>query len=132
MAARISAEGRVNVSLRNSTAPATGRARFSSITTSVLVSVATLPSPPHLCALSVLCGEIFILGLSLFDSLTLLLFHARTLLLHQFHKHFVRHAYPTRRQSHQAPLPLNQSSRSQSFKSRVQRNTILSFNSRNI
>src|SRR5882762_9385115 len=41
IAARISAEGRVNVSLRNSTAPATGLARFSSITTSVLVSVAT-------------------------------------------------------------------------------------------
>src|SRR5882762_2547411 len=133
IAARISAEGRVNVSLRNSTAPATGLARFSSITTSVLVSVATFLLFPvrllgALCApTSAPCQHAVLL-----NSFTLTLFNSLTLLLHQFHKHFVRHAHSPRCQSHQAPLPLNQSRRPKPRKSRLQRNSILSFNTRNI
>src|SRR5258708_1529769 len=132
MAARISAEGRVNVSLRNSTAPATGRARFSSITTSVLVSVATYASNPHFLD----CGGLAAAFTAKSTPKTRSAYYygesAALPLLHQLHKHLVSHAHSPRRQPHQAPLSLNQSSRPKPRKSRLQRNSILLFNSRNV
>src|SRR6267378_5183874 len=132
IAARISAEGRVNVSLRNSTAPLTGLTRFSSITTSVLVSVATYTSNPHFLDCAGLAAAFTAKSTPKTRSAYYYGESAALPLLHQLHKHFVRNTNPTRSQSHQATLPLNQSRRPKPRKSRLQRNSILSFNPRNI
>src|SRR6266436_2373420 len=120
IAARISAEGRVKVSLRNSTAPLTGFARFISITTSVLVSIATLLSLSSPCPLCSALGELYVKSSPSSAS------------LHQFHKNLIRNADPSRRQSHQAPFLLNQPRGLQPCKSCIQRNAIFPFDPSNV
>src|SRR5579859_191173 len=123
MAARISAVGRVTVSLRKSTAPPAAPARFNSITTSVLVSVATL----RLFSLPSLVNLCLPLRTSAPSAPPHYLFPGRSL-LHQLHKNLIRNANSPRSQAHQTPLPFNQPRRTKPGESRIQSNSVLPLN----
>src|SRR5260370_634598 len=142
IARRISAVGRVTVSLRKSTTPSAGVTRSGSRITSIFISVAT--STPLLCALRALrlcelCVKSSLPLRASAKSASLYPEHRRARYLlssialpHQLHEHLIRHANSPRRQPHHTSRPLNQPCRTQPRKSRIQRNSILPLNPRDI